>query len=245
MFRIRHGHRPSDDDGDHIMPGYSWRRAYHRTLGRDAPALRRSIVVLIVGFLVTSALLGHAPWELAVILGWDVGAATFLASTVHLIARADAADTERLAAEEDATRTTGHLVIVTVCIVSLLGVGFAIRLADSSSEPLRVVLIAVAVLTVAVSWLTMNTVYILRYAYLCYGPANGGMDFGDPETRARPTYGDLAYVALTIGMTYQVSDTVLRDPRTRRTVLTHAVLAYVFGVVIIAGAVNLIAGLMR
>jgi uncharacterized membrane protein len=71
------------------------------------------------------------------------------------------------------------------------------------------------------------------------------MDFGDPDTRARPTYRDLAYVAFTIGMTYQVSDTVLRDPRTRRTVLSHAALAYVFGVVIVAGAINLIAGLKR
>ena len=55
------------------------------------------------------------------------------------------------------------------------------------------------------------------------------MDFGDPETRARTTYRDVAHVAFAIGRTYQVSDTVLRDPKTRRTVLTHAALAYVFG----------------
>jgi uncharacterized membrane protein len=46
-------------------------------------------------------------------------------------------------------------------------------------------------------------------------------------------------------MTYQVSDTTLRDRQTRRTVLAHAVLAYVFGVVIVAGAVNLISNLVR
>ncbi len=44
-------------------------------------------------------------------------------------------------------------------------------------------------------------------------------------------------------MTYQVSDTALRDPQIRRSVLTHAVLSYVFGVVIVAGSVNLISGL--
>jgi Protein of unknown function (DUF1345) len=44
------------------------------------------------------------------------------------------------------------------------------------------------------------------------------------------------YVAFTIGMTYQVSDTAVRDPRIRRTVLSHALLPYVFGVVIVAGA---------
>jgi AcrR family transcriptional regulator len=43
----------------------------------------------------------------------------------------------------------------------------------------------------------------------------------------------------------QVSDTTLRDPQIRRTVLAHAVLSYVFGVVIVAGSVNLISGLFR
>jgi uncharacterized membrane protein len=49
----------------------------------------------------------------------------------------------------------------------------------------------------------------------------------------------------TIGMTYQVSDTTLRNTRLRRSVLAHATLSYVFGVVIVAGSVNLISGLVR
>ena len=61
----------------------------------------------------------------------------------------------------------------------------------------------------------------------------------------KPSYRDFAYVAFTIGMTYQVSDTMLSDPRVRRAALAHAILAYVFGVVIVAGSVNLIAGLFR
>jgi uncharacterized membrane protein len=46
-------------------------------------------------------------------------------------------------------------------------------------------------------------------------------------------------------MTYQVSYTTLPDPRIRRTVLVHTILSYLFGVVIVAGSVNLIAGLVR
>jgi uncharacterized membrane protein len=42
-----------------------------------------------------------------------------------------------------------------------------------------------------------------------------------------------------------VSDTAVRHPRTRRVVLVHALISYGFGVVIVAGAVNLIAGLVR
>ena len=44
-------------------------------------------------------------------------------------------------------------------------------------------------------------------------------------------------------MTYQVSDTTLRDRRIRRTVLSHALISYVYGVVIVATGVNIIAGL--
>jgi len=46
-------------------------------------------------------------------------------------------------------------------------------------------------------------------------------------------------------MTYQVSDTTVHDPPIRRTVLSHAILSYLFGVVIVAGSVNLIAGLVN
>lgn len=61
-----------------------------------------------------------------------------------------------------ATRTAGAFVLVSVCTVSLLGVGFAIRRAGDSSGGLRVVLIAVAVLTVLISWMMLNLIYVLR-----------------------------------------------------------------------------------
>jgi len=44
---------------------------------------------------------------------------------------------------------------------------------------------------------------------------------------------------------YQVSDTARRHPRLRRTALVHALLSYLFGVVIVAGSGNLISGLIR
>jgi uncharacterized membrane protein len=44
-------------------------------------------------------------------------------------------------------------------------------------------------------------------------------------------------------MTHQVPDTTLRDRAVRRTVLFHALLSYVFGVVIVSTGVNVVAGL--
>jgi uncharacterized membrane protein len=100
------------------------------------------------------------------------------------------------------------------------------------------------VLTVVLSWTVVNTVFTLRYADQHFGSGPAGIDFGDSEPE-EPTYRDFAYVAFTIGMCYQVSDTTLRNRRIRRTVLSHALLSYVFGTAIVGGSVNLIAGLIH
>ncbi len=58
-----------------------------------------------------------------------------------------------------------------------------------------------------------------------------------------PEYRDFAYVALTIGMTSQVSDTSLKSTAMRSTAIRHALMSYFFGAVILATVINLIAGL--
>src|SRR4029450_3224524 len=153
----------------------------------------------------------------------------------------------QLATREDETRGSAAVLGLGASVASLLGGGLALGLAGRQGGPLRVLHIGVAVLTVVLSWTVVNTVYTLRYADLHFRSRAGGIPFGDsdgPEGQERPTYRDFAYVAFTIGMCYQVSDTTLRDPRIRGTVLSHAFLSYLFGVVIVAGSVNLIAGLL-
>jgi uncharacterized membrane protein len=70
----------------------------------------------------------------------------------------------------------------------------------------------------------------------------GGVDF---NAEGAPCYIDFAYLALTIGMTFQVSDTNLKTTNIRRTALRHALLSYAFGTLIIATTINLIAGLTK
>jgi uncharacterized membrane protein len=106
-----------------------------------------------------------------------------------------------------------------------------------------VTLLVIATLTVVLSWTVVNTVYLLRYAHLYYSAPPSGIEFGGAVASDRPDYGDFAYLAFTIGMCYPVSDTSLRDRRIRRTVLLHSMLSYVFGDVIVATGVNIVAGL--
>lgn len=217
---------------------------YHRWLGWHAPALRRAVIVVSIGLAVALVLLGFVPWELAVIAGWDAAAITFLATVWPIIARAAGPHTEQLARREDETRGSAAVLLTGASVASLLGAGFALGLAGRESGAARTLPIALAVLTVVLSWVVINTVYTLRYTHLYYQETAGSIAFGGQAVQ-QPSYLDFAYVAFTIGMTYQVSDTDMRDPRIRQTVLAHAVLAYLFGVVIVAGAINLISGLIR
>ena len=65
------------------------------------------------------------------------------------------------------------------------------------------------------------------------------------NARLEPRYRDFAYVAFTVGMTYQVSDTEITSKAIRTAVLRHALLSYLFGTVIIAITINVIAGLAK
>jgi uncharacterized membrane protein len=108
-----------------------------------------------------------------------------------------------------------------------------------SSKGGNIAAAVVGVLSVAASWFAVHTVFTLRYARLYYTSPGKGMDFHDGE----PTYADFAYVAFTIGMTYQVSDTDLKSRTIRATALGHAMLSFLLGAIILAVTINLVAGL--
>ena len=207
--------------------------------------MRRAATAFIAGLIVTVALLPFVAWGLALTGGWDTATLAFLLAAWSVIIRADSSRAPQLAAREDETEGSARALLVGASVASLLGAGYVLHLAERENGASRVLLIGVAVLTVMLSWTVINTVYTLRYADQHFRSKPGGIAFGTEDGQQLPGYRDFAYVAFTIGMTYQVSDTTLRDPRIRRAVLAHATLSYVFGVVIVAGTVNLISGLFR
>ena len=82
--------------------------------------------------------------------------------------------------------------------------------------------------------------FTLKYARLYYSCTPGGIDFNGSGL---PDYPDFAYLAFTIGMTYQVSDTDLTNKAIRHTALRHSLMSYLLGTVIIAATINVAAGL--
>jgi uncharacterized membrane protein len=94
--------------------------------------------------------------------------------------------------------------------------------------------------SVILSWALVHTIFTLRYAHLYYDGPDGGIDFNGSGP---PDYADFAYLAFTIGMTFQVSDTALRAAVIRRTALRHGLLSYLFGTGVLATSINVIASL--
>jgi uncharacterized membrane protein len=218
---------------------------YHRTLGWHAPALRQGIIILVIGLISGLVFARFQPWPAAAVLGWDLTASAFLAVTWPMIIRADGGATRSLARRTDPGRYAARLLLLGASIASLVGVGTVLAMAGRADGTERLVLVSFAVLTVVLSWTLVNTAYVLRYAHLRYGEGYAGIEFTDAATQQQPSYRDFVYVAFTVGMTYQISDTPVGDPRTRRAVLAHALISYLFGVVIVAGSINLIASLVR
>ena len=132
--------------------------------------------------------------------------------------------------------------LLVAAVASLLAVGLVIVTAGGGGGLAQGLQVGLGVASVILSWTVVHTVYTLRYARLYYGGSDGGVDFNADDP---PRYADFANLAFTIGMTYQVSDTDLKTKEIRGTALRHALLSYLFGTVIVATTINLVAGLSK
>ena len=197
----------------------------------------------VCGVLVAATAAFVTVWQLVVLAGWIVTAAVLLVWVWLDIGRLDASTTARVATREDDSRAASRSVLVASSVLSLAAIVAALHRAPSSSSGLGAALTAASLVAVVVSWLVVNTVFVLRYAHLYYdGEAVGGVSF--PGDQA-PRYRDFAYLGFTVGMTFQVSDTAITDSTFRATVLRHALLSFVFSIAIIAMTINVVAGLVR
>lgn len=179
-------------------------------------------------------------WGYAPVVGWTAAALTFSAWIWRVITRMSAGDTAAHATWEDPSRATTEVLILGANLASLAAVGFVLIRANSLQGAARGLLAGLALASVAASWLLVHTLYTLRYARLYYSGPNGGVNFNQ---EAPPRYTDFAYLAFTLGMTYQVSDTDLQTHAVRATALRHGLLSYLYGSVILATMINLVAGL--
>lgn len=195
----------------------------------------------VAGVVVGTGAAFVVPWQAAVLAGWDAAATLFVVRVWRKIFGMDGSATAAAAGPTDLSRKVADPILIGASIGCLVGVGFALVKASDATGAGKAGLVAIAVFSVVASWLVVQTMYTLRYADLYFSEVTGGIDFNDD---AHPAYLDFAYVAFTLGMTYQVSDTELTKPLIRRTALGHALLSFLFGTFILATTINVVASLL-
>jgi uncharacterized membrane protein len=202
---------------------------------------RRALVCLGIGLLcgLSVALLWAA--ELLPLVSWTVAAGLAVCWVWWISLPEDQAGTERLAEEENRSRST-DLWVVLAAVASLVAVVVALVRSSGGRDSVAVASVLLSVAGVTISWALVNTVFALKYARLYYldEPDARGFDFKQEE---QPTYSDFAYLAFTVGMAFAVSETEPTDARTRRVVLGHALLSYLFGTGVLAVAINVVTNL--
>lgn len=209
---------------------------------RRGPTGRRLLLAANIGLASGGGAAAALPWQFTELIGWDMASLVFLILTWVVIGPKSAAETEVHAAIEDPSAPLSDLVIVSAAVACIAGAGFALSRASSSIGGTKAGLIALAVLSVLFSWSAVHTVFTLRYARLYYGGGEkGGVNFNEDDP---PDYRDFAYLALTIGMTFQVSDTDLGTKVIRRMALRHALISWLFGAVLIGLTINILASLL-
>ncbi len=179
-------------------------------------------------------------WRLAPLLGWDMAALLYVLWTWIDTWPMNSSLTAAHAVREDPTTAASDIIVLAASVASLVAVGIVLVGASTTGGAAKVAQIALGVLSVVIAWIVVHTLFALHYAELYYHGRPGGVQFpGTPQ----PTYKDFAYLAFTVGMTFQVSDTGFQTTEFRQTALHHSLISYLFGTVIVASTINLIAGL--
>lgn len=96
-----------------------------------------------------------------------------------------------------------------------------------------------AILAIILSWFYVHLLFAQDYAHE-YWMQESGLEF--PGGDGTPEFSEFLYLAFTIGMTFQVSDVTTNTPGMRRLVLVHGLVSFAFNAVILAAAVNIVAG---
>jgi uncharacterized membrane protein len=180
----------------------------------------------------------RSEWHYSPAVGWIVAATVYLAATWLVVARLDGAATEDHVKQkhEDGTATVSHIIILVASIASLAGVGYLLVGAGPERHLGEA---AVGILSVVAAWFAIHTTFMLRYAQLYYlGGESDVISFH--QTDYRPRFLDFAYLAFTVGMTYQVSDTDLASRSMRGSVLAQGLVSFMLGAIVLASTINLV-----
>jgi uncharacterized membrane protein len=209
--------------------------ARRRTIGNiiAGPKFLAFVAALVIAVPVAATLLRDL--ALGAMAGFDSAAAVFLMLCLPLLRTRDPMVIEAHAEANDANRTL--LLAISAVVVAVLLIAIATETVGREAPPSTKALIIV---TLALAWLFIHTVYALHYAHLAYAGAGRRCEgFEFPQT-SQPVYWDFLYFAFTVGMTFQTSDVAVTDARIRRVTVVHGLAAFAFNIGVLAFTINVL-----
>ncbi len=232
---------PSDD---RPATGRPERNLPAHGLPRTARAAWQVIAASAAGVVVSTAVVLATPAAVAhgALLGWDAAVVVYVAWVWVDSWRLDEEGTAEAAVREDPTRPITDLILLVAATASLAAVIYTVADASNESGAHRALLVILGVGSIICSWFLVHTLFTTVYAREYFSAEDGGIVFNMDR---KPVWSDFAYLAFTVGMTFQVSDTDLQTSALRRIALRHMLISYLFGAVIIAVTINLVAGLSK
>lgn len=207
-----------------------------------ASARQRLSVALAVGLLTTVGCIALGAGRYTPLVSWDTTLLTYSCWLWLNVWPMGASETKSHAVSEDPGRALADALLLLASVASIGAVAILVIDAANSTGAAKALDIIIGLTSIVLSWGVVHTIYMLRYARAYYGHPEGGINFNE---QAAPRYTDFAYLAFTLGMTFQVSDTNLQTKAIRVTALKHALLSYLFGAVIIAITINTLATLSQ
>ncbi|MBX9752271.1 MAG: DUF1345 domain-containing protein [Roseococcus sp.] len=170
--------------------------------------------------------------EIAGMIGWSAHVLIYASLLLRRLGQAPAETMRARARKMSEGRVAITALSVAAAAASLL---FLVARWEGLGGP-------IAILAILLSWVYVHLLFAQDYAHE-YWMREEGLVF--PGGDGTPEFSEFLYLAFTIGMTFQVSDVTTDSPAMRRLVLLHGLVAFAFNAVILAAAVNIVAGAAR
>jgi uncharacterized membrane protein len=197
----------------------------------------RTFIAIAIGVIGFFLLPGSLRLVTRLLIGWDIFVAAYLVLVYTLVMRSGLAHIRRNAVLQDDGRFLILLVTALGAFASIAAIIFGLDAEHRSSPEL-----ALATVTIALSWAAVHTTFALHYAHEFYrGAKPGGLQFPSGDQHEAADYWDFVYFSFVIGMTAQVSDVGITDRTIRRTATAHGIVSFVFNTALLALMVNIAA----
>ena len=197
----------------------------------------RTFVSIAIGILAFFLLPNSLRLVTRLLIGWDIFVAFYLVLVYTLVLRSGLAHIRRNAILQDDGRFLILLVTALGAFASIAAIVLGLDETHRSGPEL-----ALATVTIALSWAAVHTTFALHYAHEFYrGAKPGGLDFPKGHEDEDPDYWDFVYFSFVIGMTAQVSDVGVTDRIIRRTATVHGIISFIFNTALVALMVNIAA----